>query len=188
MNTKSLTVFFNGNIWRTTGMIIFFAAVIALTARITIFLPFTPVPITLQTLAVVLSGLVLGARGGALTQLAYLSLIAIGLPFDSRGLGPVAFFGPTAGYLIGFVPAAFATGWLAERFSWRSWWGNFVAAMAGMLVIYLVGASWLAIYLGSWQKAWLGGVAPFILLDLGKAAVAAAVSESGKLLLGRWDK
>jgi biotin transporter BioY len=52
-----------------------------------------------------------------------------------------------------------------------------------MLVIYLVGASWLAVVLGSWQKAWLGGVAPFILLDLGKAAVAAVVAESGKQLM-----
>ena len=140
-------------------------------------------PVTLQTLAVVLSGLVLGARGGALAQVTYLSLIATGLPFDAKGIGPAAFFGPTAGYLIGFVPAAFVTGWLAERLAWRSWWGNFVAAVVGALVIYLAGASWLAAMLGSWQKAWLGGVVPFILLDLGKAAVAAGVSESGKLLL-----
>jgi biotin transport system substrate-specific component len=188
VNTKSLAVYFNENIWRSAVTIMLFAAITALTARITIPLPFTPVPITLQTLAVVLSGLVLGARGGALAQIAYLSLIAVGSPFDARGLGPVAFFGPTGGYLIGFVPAALATGWLAERFPWRSWWGNFVAAMAGMLVIYLAGASWLAVYLGSWQKAWLGGVVPFILLDLGKAAVAAAVSESGKLFLGVWNK
>jgi biotin transport system substrate-specific component len=159
-----------------------FAAITALTARITIPLPFTPVPITLQTLAVVLSGLVLGARGGALAQLLYLGLIATGLPLDARGLGPVAFVSPTAGYLIGFVPAAFAAGWLAERLTAHSWWGNFVAALAGILVIYLLGAGWLAVMLGSWQKAWLGGVAPFILLDLGKAAVAAGVAESGKHL------
>jgi len=188
MKAKSLTIYFNENIWRSTATLIFFAGVTALTARITIPLPFTPVPITLQTLAVVLSGLVLGARGGALAQITYLGLIAFGLPFDAHALGPAVFFGPTAGYLLGFVPAAFVTGWLAERLSRRSWWGNFVAAVAGMLVIYLTGVSWLATYLGSWQKAWPGGVAPFILLDLGKAAVAAAVSESGKLLLGRWHK
>jgi biotin transport system substrate-specific component len=185
MKTKSLALYFNQTLWRSVATIIVLAAVTALTARITIPLPFTPVPITLQTLAVVLSGLVLGARGGALAQLAYLGLIAVGLPFDANALGSAAFFGPTAGYLFGFVPAAFVTGWLAERFAWRSWWGNFVAALAGVLVIYLVGASWLAIYLGSWLKAWSGGVAPFILFDLGKAAVAAGVSESGKLLLRR---
>jgi biotin transport system substrate-specific component len=182
-NAKSLSTQFNKTLWLQIASIVSFAAITALTARITIPLPFTPIPITLQTLAVVLSGLVLGARGGAAAQLTYLGLVAMGLPLDARGLGAAAFFGPTAGYLVGFVPAAFVAGWLADRFSARTWWGNFVAALAGMLVIYMVGASWLAVMLGSWQKAWLGGVAPFILLDLGKAAVAAAVAESGKQLM-----
>jgi biotin transport system substrate-specific component len=185
MKTNSLALYVYENLWRNIAAVIIFAAVTALTARITIFLPFTPVPITLQTLAVVLAGLVLGAHRGALAQVAYLSLIAVGLPSDAQGLGFAAFFGPTAGYLLGFVPAAFVTGWLAERFARHSRWGNFVAAVAGMLVIYLAGASWLAVILGSWQKAWLVGVTPFILVDLGKAAVAAGVSESGKLLLRR---
>jgi biotin transport system substrate-specific component len=184
MRVKTLTLYFTETLWRSVAAIVVLAAVTALTARITIDLPFTPVPVTLQTLAVVLSGLVLGARGGALAQLAYLGLVAVG-PFDSRGLGPAAFLGPTAGYLAGFVPAAFIAGWLAERFSARNWWGNFVAAVAGALVIYGVGASWLASLLGSWQEAWLAGVAPFMVLDLGKAAIAAGVAESGKLLLRR---
>lgn len=182
---KTLTAQLNQRVWQKAAAIIIFAAITALTARITIELPFTPVPVTLQTLAVVLSGLVLGAKGGAAAQLLYLGLIALGLPFDARGLGAAAFFGPTAGYLIGFVPAAFVSGWLAERFSSENWWGNFVAAIAGVLVIYLIGASWLAAMIGSWQKAWLGGVAPFIVLDLIKAVVAACVAESGKLLLRR---
>lgn len=182
-NTQTLSAKFNKTLWLQMASIVSLAAITALTARITIPLPFTPVPITLQTLAVVLSGLILGARGGAATQLTYLGLVALGLPLDASGLGSAAFFGPTAGYLVGFVPAAFVAGWLADRFSARNWWGNFVAAIAGMLVIYLVGASWLAVMLGSWQKAWLGGIAPFILLDLGKAAVAAAVAESGKQLM-----
>lgn len=185
MRTKSLSTQLNQTIWQSVAAIVIFAAVTALAARVTIHLPFTPVPITLQPLAVVLAGLVLGARSGALAQLAYLGLIAVGLPFDANGLGLVAFFGPTAGYLVGFVPAAFVAGWLAERLAVHNWWGNFLAGIAGMLVIYLVGASWLAVMLQSWQKAWLGGVAPFILLDLVKAAIAAAVAESGKLLLRR---
>jgi biotin transport system substrate-specific component len=117
-------------------------------------------------------------------QLAYLGLIAAGLPFDANSLGPASFFGPTAGYLVGFVPAAFVAGWLAEQLAGRRW-GNFAAAVAGALVIYLVGASWLAVLLGSWRKAWLGGVAPFILPDLLKAALAAGVAESGRLLFRR---
>jgi biotin transport system substrate-specific component len=182
---KTLTAQLNQNVWQKAATVIIFAAITAVTARITIELPFTPVPVTLQTLAVVLSGLVLGARGGAAAQLLYLGLIALGLPFDAYGLGVAAFFGPTAGYLIGFVPAAFVSGRLAERFSAENWWGNFVAAIAGVLVIYLIGASWLAAMIGSWQKAWVGGVAPFIVPDLIKAAIAACVAESGKLLLRR---
>lgn len=185
MKTKSLTLYTNQTVWHTIATIIIFAAITALSARITIFLPFTPVPITLQPLAVVLSGLVLGARGGLLAQLTYLGLIATGLPLDAGGLGMAAFFGPTAGYLVGFAPAAFVTGWLAERFAAQNWWGNFVAATAGMLVIYAVGASWLAAILGSWLQAWWAGVAPFIALDLIKAGIAACVAESGKLLLRR---
>ncbi len=186
MQTKSSTTsYLNQTVWLQLAAIISFAAITALTARVTIPLPFSPVPITLQTLAVVLSGLVLGARGGALAQLTYLGMLAGGLPFDAYGLGPAAFFGPTAGYLVGFVPAAFIAGWLAERLTGRSRGGNFIAAWAGALALYLVGAGWLAVMLGSWQKAWLAGVAPFILFDLAKAAVAASVAESGKLLFRR---
>lgn len=183
MQSKSVTVYLHERLWRSVAAIIIFAAVTALTARVTIHLSFTPVPITLQTLAVVLSGLVLGARSGALAQLAYLGMLAIGLPFDSNAVGAAALVGPTAGYLFGFVPAAFVAGWMAERFAGQPWWGNFLAAVAGALVTYLFGASWLAVFLGSWQKAWIGGVAPFILLDLAKATIAAGVAESGKLLL-----
>ncbi len=185
MHTKSLPTYLNQTVWRRVATILVFAAITALTARVTVHLPFTPVPITLQTLAVVLSGLVLGSKAGALAQLTYLGLLATGLPLDANGLGTAAFFGPTAGYLLGFVPAAYVAGWLAERLAARSWWGNFTAAVAGVLTLYLVGASWLALMLGSWQTAWAAGVAPFILLDLGKAALAAGVAESGKLLFRR---
>ena len=119
MKTISLALSRREALWRTIAAVITFAAVTALTARVTIFLPFTPVPITLQTLAVVLSGLVLGARGGALAQLVYLGLLAAGLPVDAKGLGPAALFGPTAGYLLGFVPAAFVTAGAAIL--WRPW-------------------------------------------------------------------
>jgi biotin transport system substrate-specific component len=182
MRTKAIITQINSTIWYNAAAIAIFAAITALTARITIHLPFTPVPITLQTLAVVLSGLVLGARGGMLAQLVYLGSIAAGLPVDANGLGLASFFGPTAGYLFGFVPAAFVVGWLVERFAGRGWWINFMAAVAGVLVIYLVGANWLAVVLGSWSKVWLGGVAPFILPDLAKALVAAGVAESGRRL------
>ena len=117
--------------------VLIFAALTALTARLSFRLPFTPVPITLQVLAVLLAGLVLGARGGAASQLTYLGMIAVGLPFTASGLaGPAAFFSPTAGYLLAFVPAAFVVGALA-----RPGWRTVLAAFTGIAVIYLGGAS-----------------------------------------------
>jgi biotin transport system substrate-specific component len=166
------------------GGIVLFAAATALSARVTIPLPFTPVPITLQVIVVLLAGLVLGPIAGAASQLAYLTAIAAGLPLDANALGPAALAGPTAGYLVGFVPAAFLAGWLAERLPARRG-SRFLAALAGLAIIYLVGAAWLARYVGGVRAAWMLGVAPFILVDLGKALVAAAVAESGRLLLRR---
>ena len=153
--------------------VLIFAALTALTARFSFRLPFTPVPITLQVLAVLLAGLVLGARGGAASQLTYLGMIAVGLPFTASGLaGPAAFFSPTAGYLLAFVPAAFVVGALA-----RPGWRTVLAAFAGIAVIYLGGASWLAVWLGGdWAKAWTLGVTPFIAADLAKAVLAVAAA------------
>src|SRR5690606_28062574 len=91
--------------------VLFFALLSAVTARIVMPLPFTPVPITLQVMAVLISGLVLGSRAGAMSQLAYLGAIAVGLPLAASGLGgPAAFLTPTAGYLVAFVPGAFVAG------------------------------------------------------------------------------
>ncbi len=175
----TLTIQTNQTIGRKVAALLFFALLTALTARITIF--YYPVPITLQTLAVILSGLVLGARGGAAAQLSYLGFIALGLPFDAYGVGSAVFFGPTAGYLVGFIPAAYICGWLAERFSAKNWWGNFIAALAGVLVIYAVGAGWLA-YLVGWHIAWTKGIIPFILPDFIKAVMAAGLTTNRKLM------
>jgi biotin transport system substrate-specific component len=165
------------------GIVLFFAFT-AVAARVTVPLPFTPVPITLQVMVVLLAGLVLGARAGAASQLAYLAAIAAGLPLDANALGLAALSGPTAGYLIGFVPAAFVTGWLAERGS-TTRAGRFLAAVAGMMIIYTTGVAWLTPAVGGLRAAWILGVAPFILVDLGKAVIAAAVAESGRLLFSQ---
>ena len=182
MKTNSLILYVNASVWRRVLGIMVFTALTALTARITIHLPFTPVPITLQTLAVILSGLVLGAKAGGVAQLLYLGLIMMGLPVDANALGLAALLSPTAGYLLGFMPAAFITGYLAERFALTSWRGNFMAAITGMMIIYCFGFSWLAVWLQSSQQAWLLGVVPFIVVDIVKALIAAGVAESGKLL------
>jgi biotin transport system substrate-specific component len=161
-----------------------FVVFTALTARVTIPLPFTPVPITLQVMAVLLAGLVLGPRAGAASQLVYLAAIAAGLPLDARASGAAALAGPTAGYLIGFVPAAFVTGWLAQKLS-ATRASRFLASLAGVAVIYTVGVAWLTPMVGGLGPAWALGVAPFILVDLGKALVAALVAESGRWLLSQ---
>jgi biotin transport system substrate-specific component len=135
-------------------------------------------------MAVLLAGLVLGPRAGAASQLVYLTTIAAGLPLDAKALGPAALTGPTAGYLIGFVPAAFLAGWLAEK-PRATRLSRFLAALAGVAVIYAAGIAWLAPAVGSLRTAWMLGVAPFILIDLGKALVAAAAAESGRLLIGQ---
>lgn len=166
--------------------VIFFALLTALTARITIPLPFTIVPITLQTLAVLLSGLVLGSRAGASSQMLYLAAIAAGLPISASGLGgPAAFVTPTAGYLIAFVPAAFVAGYLLERGQGQNRQTlllHIMAGVCGMLVIYAGGVAWLTVVLGNLQSALQQGLLPFIAIDLGKALVAALVASGGRML------
>jgi biotin transport system substrate-specific component len=168
------------SVWITIAQVAVFAALTALAARITIPLPNTPVPITLQTMAVVLAGLMLGARGGALSQLAYLSAIAVGLPLDAYARGSAALAGPTAGYLWAFIPAAFVAGFIAERAPWPSLLSRLVGSLAGMAVIYALGAGWLMAIspnVNTLAVAWAAGIAPFILPDLAKAVVAALVAE-----------
>lgn len=180
------------SITRTTphlglAAIVLFALLTGLTARITIPLPFTVVPITLQTLAVLLSGLVLGSRGGAISQLAYLGILFAGLPLSSSGLGgPAAFLTPTGGYLVAFVPAAYVAGYLAERAATgatRALLVDIAAGITGMLVIYLGGVAWLSILLGDFVTALQQGLLPFIGVDLAKAVVAALVANGGRRIL-----
>lgn len=170
--------------WTTRlALIAGFALFTGLAAQVRIPLPFTPVPVTLQVLAVILAGLLLGPVDGFLSQLAYLGLIAAGAPLAAGWIaGPTAFVGPTAGYLISFPAAAAVVGWLAGDGSTRG--RSILAGLAGVAVIYLAGATWLALTLdlpaaGAFQL----GVAPFILADVAKAILAALVAGSGMALL-----
>ncbi|XXF77861.1 biotin transporter BioY [Myxococcaceae bacterium GXIMD 01537] len=142
-------------------------------------LPLVPVPITAQTLGVMLSGSVLGARRGLLAMLLFQALVAAGLPLLAGGNGGLAVYaGPTGGFLAGFAPGAFVTGLLVER-AWarlsvpRAFVCNVVG---GIGAVYLVGIPWLAVVAGlPLAKAALG-TAVFIPGDLVKAAVAASVA------------
>jgi biotin transport system substrate-specific component len=162
-----------------------FAALTALTARITIPLPFTPVPITVQVMIVLLAGLTLGAKDGALSQLAYVASIALGLPVDAHGLGAATLASPTAGYLIGFIAGAFVAGYLAERGLNRNRAWRFFASLAGIGVIYFIGTTWLTVGFlgGDAAKGFTLGVTPFIVIDLIKAVIASGATEGARLWL-----
>ena len=138
-----------------------------------ISLPLFPVPMTLQTFAVFLIGLTYGWRLGATTVSLYLLEGAIGLPVFSGGKsGMIVFMGPTAGYLVGFLLAATACGWFAERGFDRSYFRLFLSLIVGNILIYTPGLFWLGTLIG-WDKPVLEyGLYPFIGGDLLKIAMA----------------
>lgn len=136
--------------------------------------PTWPVPITLQPFAVLLIGAALGSRRGALAVAAYLVEGLAGLPvFAAPPYAGAAYFaGPTAGYLLGFLAAAYIVGRLAER-GWDRRIGSTALAMAkGQVVILTAGFAWLLPLVGP-REAWIAGVAPFIVGDILKILLAA---------------
>ncbi len=147
---------------------------VAALAQVRIPLPFTPVPLTGQTLAVLVVGAALGARRGSASLLLYLLMGLAGLPVFHGGTSGVAVvLGPTGGYLIGFVVSAYLVGALAARGLDRRVPTALLAFLAGEVVIYLFGVSWLSVFLG-WKGAIIGGLLPFLVGD-GLKMIAAAL-------------
>jgi biotin transport system substrate-specific component len=148
------------------------AAALALASRLS--LPFWPVPATAQTLAVLLLGVMLGPRQGAASVAAFLAAGLMGLPAFAAGGGPLYLLGPTGGYLLGFVPAAY----LAGSFAQRGWGGRLWTALAAMTltdaVIFACGLAWLLRFLPP-QPALLKGLLLFLPGECVKIALAAAV-------------
>ena len=150
-------------------------ALLTLSAKV--YLPLPYVPMTLQTLAVLMIGAAYGWRLGSATVVAYLAEGAIGFPVFAGPVGGLApLLGPTAGYLFGFVAAALVTGWLSERGWDRSVPRLFVAMALGHVIILAAGFGWLAfgMKLGI-EKAWLVGIAPFVVASLLKNALGATI-------------
>ncbi|NYF24879.1 biotin transporter BioY [Sporosarcina sp. JAI121] len=149
-----------------------FAAIIGVFAQVTIPLPL--VPITGQTLAIGLAATILGARYGILSVLLYLFMGAIGIPVFAQmsgGLGSL--FGPTGGFLFGFLPTAFTIGYFLEKagFTLKN---AIIANVIGMFVALSFGTAWLKFFANlTWTAAFAGGFAPFILVGLIKATLAA---------------
>jgi len=162
-----------GDLVITAGAAIAWAYLVALSAQLRVYLPFSPVPVTAQTLVVLLGGALLGARRGALAAALYLVGGAAGLPFFAGG----TLAGPTGGYLIGFVLGAYVVGLLWEHWT-KSDARRFVAAWLvfalGHGVIYVLGLVWLARFVG-WPAALPLGLAPFVIGDLAKVVIAAAI-------------
>ena len=165
---------------RDALLVVGFALLTAAAAQIEIQLGFTPVPLTGQTFAVLLSGAVLGMRRGALSQLVYWMAGLTGLPFYSGGAGGwKSGTGATLGYLVGFIVAAGAIGYLAEKKQDRNFATSLPAMLLGSTLIYTCGAAWLTTYLNigfatGETNAIALGVAPFLVGDVIKALLAAA--------------
>lgn len=151
------------------------AFVIALSAQVAVYLPFTPVPISGQTFAVLLVGAALGSRRGALAVLTYVAQGAAGLPVFAGGVSGIAnVIGPRGGYLAGMALAAYVVGLLAERGWDRQVWRATLAMLAGNVAVYAVALPWLALYLGGdLGAAFALGCAPFLVGDAIKVALAA---------------
>jgi biotin transport system substrate-specific component len=166
------------------ALVVVFSAFVGLTAQVTI--PLWPVPLTLTTLGVLFTGAALGSKRGALALLLYLAEGAVGLPVFAGGASGVAYaLGPTGGYLVGFVVAAGIVGLLAER-GWdrRPIW-TALAMVVGNLIIYVLGVTWLAVFLGDLGTALVQGMLIFVIGDLVKIAVAAFALPGGWALARR---
>jgi biotin transport system substrate-specific component len=165
----------------------FFAALTAASAQFSVHLPFTQVPVTFQPIVVLLSGLVLGARLGAISQCLYLAAGMAGLPVFALSatlpMGPLRLLGPTGGYLMAYPLAAWVVGACAQRGLDRRWAGAVLAMMLGLAVIYAGGLVWLGYFarLGGASaaigpgQAFATGIAPFAIADVLKIAAVAGV-------------
>lgn len=159
-----------------------FTALTAITAQIEIRIG-EFVPFTMQVFAVLLAGMVLGARDGALSQILYIGLLLLNLPVGSAAGGIERLTGTTAGYIIGFVPAAFVVGWLVQHGAERAW-QRWLAGLAGVAIIYAFGLPVLMSVTNlTFEGAWQAGIAPFIVFDLVKVALAASLIEGSRRLL-----
>lgn len=170
---------------RAIALVALGTALMALSAKVNLPLPY--VPMTLQTLVVLMIGAAYGSRLGSATMVAYLAEGALGLPVFAGPVGGIApLIGPTAGYLLGFVLAAFVTGWLAERGWDRSVLLLFAAMAVGHIAILAAGFGWLAFGLGlGAAKAWQVGILPFIAASLVKNALGAVLLPAARRIVDR---
>jgi len=190
------------NIYRFSGFLVkpafsvVFALLMAISANAFIYLPFTPVPVTLQVLTVIFSALTLGGSWALASQILYISMGLAGLPVFAGFLGgPAVFTGPTGGYIIGFALAAFLAGSIfRSRSVYRALKGNglavaLVSGILGLMVIYIMGGIHLFGFLNhlyggepfteTIRSVWIMGISPFIIPDAVKVAAAVIILRPG---------
>lgn len=155
------------------GLVLAGTAVLALAAKVQV--PFWPVPMTLQTLAVLMLGALYGARLAGATVLAYLAEGAVGLPVFASGAGLAYMAGPTGGYLLGLLAAAVLVGWAADRGLLRRLLPAAAVFLAAEALIFAPGVGWLAGFTGA-EKALAAGLWPFLPGEALKLAVAAVLT------------
>lgn len=158
------------------------AAFTALCAKIAFYLPGNPVPVSMQVFAVIICGLLLGSKWGAISQVEYLTAGLLSAPvFVGMHAGPMAFLCPSGGYLIGFIAMAFVVGLAKEVLKNKTFNNYLTAGLLGVISLYIFGTAWLAVWLNvtgcssAIAKSWMLGVAPFIGIDSIKAAFAAMI-------------
>jgi len=170
-------------------------ALLTLSAKIQV--PFWPVPMTMQTFAVLLLGATYGWRLGGATVLLYLAEGALGLPVFAKGGGVASLAGPTGGYLFGFVAAAMFVGWLAERGWNRSVPATLFAMALGTAFIFVPGVAWLSVFLmqakgitlsSGVSAALASGLTPFLAGEAAKIALATAVMPYAWILAARHER
>ena len=168
-----------------SGLVLAGAALTAGLAQVSI--PLWPVPITGQTLAVLLVGASLGAARGTISMAVYAVAGVLGAPvFSEHAAGPAQLLGPTGGYIVGFLPAAALTGWLAQHRLERRLVSGLLAFVAGSVVVFLIGLPWLRASLDlTWAQTLTSGLLPFVIGGLIKAAIAAAVLRGAWSLVAR---
>lgn len=177
---------FAGGTWsRAVLAVVAGSALLAISAHVQV--PFWPVRLSMQSFVVLAIGLACGGRPGggrlaAAAVLAYLAEGAVGLPVFQGGAGVVYMMGPTGGYLLGFVLAAFAVGSFAEGAAARGWMGTVGLLLLGCVLIYAPGVAWLAVLFGP-AKAVAFGLVPFLPAEACKLALAAVVLA----YLRRWN-
>jgi biotin transport system substrate-specific component len=174
------------------GAVLFVTVLTAIAAQVSVPLPFTPVPLTFQPMVVLVGAAALGSRLGVASQVLYLALGIAGLPVFAASpflpQGAARLIGPTGGFLMAFPLAAFVAGWLAERGFDRRYLTAVLAMACGLAVVFAGGVAWLAIAsqpTRSFSSAFAAGVLPFIVPDLLKLLVAAAVMPGVWTLTGK---